>query len=83
MTYNTLPEYPGYKIYSNGEIQSSSGKFLSKHYRKRNPYDMNSKCDVTVNLKVNGCSKYPITVHRLVARAFIPNPDNKEQGNLS
>lgn len=81
MTYNTLPEYPGYKICSNGEIQNSSGKFLSKHYRKRNPYDMNSKCDITVNLQIDGCNKYPVTVHRLVARAFIPNPDNKEQVN--
>lgn len=81
MTYKTLPEYPGYKIYSNGEIQNSSGKFLSKHYRKRNPYDMNSKCDITVNLQVDGCNKYPVTVHRLVARAFLPNPNNKEQVN--
>lgn len=79
--YKTLDDYPGYKIYSNGEVQNSSGKFLSKHYRKRNPYDMNSKCDITVNLQVDGCNKYPVTVHRLVARAFIPNPDNKEQVN--
>lgn len=58
-----------YHVYENGEVFScSKNRFLTKKLRKDGYY--------VVSVKLNGRSKwYPI--HRLVAEAFIPNPENK------
>lgn len=40
----------------------------------------NNKGYLTVNVTVNRV-KRPLKIHRLVAKYFIPNPDNKEQVN--
>ena len=49
------------------------------------PQGLKNKCInrhgyYTVGIKINGKSK-SIIVHRLIAKAFIPNPDNKPQVN--
>lgn len=58
-----------YKVTENGEVYSiRSDKFLKLNYKK-NGY-------VYVELNVNGVSKTH-RVHRLVGRAYIPNPNKK------
>lgn len=57
-------------------INTKTGKNISINYKKRN-----GKQDYTnVCLFVNGKRKY-LTVHRLVALTYIPNPENKPQVN--
>lgn len=62
-----------YKITSDGEIFSiRGGRFLSLNYKK-NGY-------VYIELNVNGVATNH-RVHRLVAEAYIPNPENKPTVN--
>ena len=69
--------YPGYIICKQGEIYSIKRKrFLDKTLRKRNPQDINSKYDEMVHLLIEGRGK-TVSVHRLLATAFINNPNNK------
>lgn len=63
---------PREKKQNNGGSQLIQGKTLSK--------SANHKGYLTVHLSYDGYSKR-VTVHRLVAEAFIPNPDNKLQVN--
>lgn len=61
-----------YLIYSDGQIYSEfSNKFLK-------PYLRDGYCIVDIALNTK---RYPRAVHRLVAMAFIPNPDNLETVN--
>lgn len=70
--YKVLDAYPEYQIYDNGQIYSLiTNKFLKP--------GLNGAGYLFVNLRV--CTKpYPKykmeRVHRLIAKAFIPNPNN-------
>lgn len=71
---------------TNGRYEvSNTGKVRSMNYHKTGLVkELKQKIDkygyCTVILHINGKQKYP-SVHRLVAKAFIPNPDNKPQVN--
>lgn len=76
-----LERYPEYIITKIGEVYSiRREKFIDKIIVKRDPKVITSKCDVFVNLRVDGTS-YRVAIHRLLALAFIPNPDMKETVN--
>ena len=71
---------------SNGMYEvSNTGKVRSLNYNKTGlvrelKQKINRYGYCVVTLHIEGKQKYP-TVHRLVANAFIPNPDNKPQIN--
>lgn len=67
--------FPSYIIYSDGRVYNKkTGKFLRIHF------DSSGYRHVTL---YNGTkrSRKTFKVHRLVARAFIPNPNNLEEVN--
>lgn len=68
MNFIILPQYPQYRIYSNGQIFTEKNEIYLKPINNGNGY-------FYVNLWINGLqhSRY---IHRLVAQAFIPNPSN-------
>lgn len=61
-------DYKGYKVCDDGTIIGTSGKVLTP---KNNGYDYFSVC-----IYFNGKKLYEY-IHRIVAKCFIPNPDNK------
>ena len=76
-----IPEYKNYIICQSGEVYSlKRNRFLDKALRKRNPQDINSKYDVFVNIVINS-KNATVALHRLLAKAFIPNPENKDTVN--
>jgi len=67
----TIPEFTSYKVYEDGRVFSSlTSKFLKPLHHKDGT--------LRVNLYNEGKRKGKY-VHRLVAEAFIPNPDRKPQ----
>jgi hypothetical protein len=68
-----VDEFPGYFVTEDGKIWSSKrNKFLKARITTCG-YEQ-----VILKHEGKGCLKY---IHRLVAEAFIPNPENKEQVN--
>ena len=64
----------GYKISNTGEIILPNGK-IAKQYVSSSGYK-------TIWIHINGKrNNHPMLVHRLVAEAFIPNPENKPEVN--
>jgi len=61
--------FNGYKIYENGVI-------LSKKTGKPLKYRLNDKGYPCVSLSIDGKNKF-CKVHRIIALAFIPNPEDK------
>lgn len=75
-----IKDFPDYYICDNGEVYSRTlnhNKFgrIKKLKKRINKSGYNSVC-LYKRLK-----KYYILVHRLVAKSFIPNPDNKSEVN--
>lgn len=68
--WRELEEYPDYQISDDGQVKS---------FKKKEPYILKPAKDKSGHLKVKfsiGDDEKSLTVHRLVAKAFIPNPDN-------
>ena len=66
-------DYPSYMINTKGEIKSSLTNKILKPSKHKSGY-------MLVGLRKDGVSK-TVKVHRLLAKAFIPNPDNKPHVN--
>lgn len=64
-----------YEINSKGELRNIKSKKIVKGYIEKNGY-----VRVRIENKCLGCV-VRTTIHRLVAEAFIPNPDNKSEVN--
>ena len=69
-----------YEVSNMGRVRS----LVCQRGKRKHPWYMKGKIDrygyKTVGLSSNGKSRH-FTVHRLVALAFIPNPENKETVN--
>jgi hypothetical protein len=70
MNWKPIENYPKYEVSDCGLVMNSRGNIL-KPGKRRDGY-------LQVCLYVNG-KKKSCTVHRLVAQAFIPNPENKRE----
>src|ERR1700744_4748582 len=74
-----IERFEGYLISNMGRVKSEVGYFKKNKVRiLKQGLDTDGYCQVS--LTVNKVT-YPKKVHRLVAMAFIPNPENKPQIN--
>lgn len=69
--WKKIDRNPNYSINENGDVRNDKTGHIKRPFRnKRNGY-------LTVDLYVNNKSE-KVPIHRLVAEAFIPNPDGKK-----
>ena len=71
MEWRTVPDWPKYKVSSTGSIIGQRNKMLKP--ASSDGYKAVSLC--------NNKYRKTIRVHRIVAMAFLPNPDNKPTVN--
>jgi hemin uptake protein HemP len=67
--------YPNYLIFRNGSVLSKGSKFNKPRFLK---LVLNSNGYYWVNLRDGRGGGKPQLIHRLLAQAYIPNPENKE-----
>ena len=70
-------EYPGYQVSNLGRVYSVPRKRVRGRFLSKND---NGNGYMSVMFCVDGMPKR-LYVHRLVAKAFLPNPDNKTEVN--
>ena len=73
--YSPIDDFPDYLVTSHGRVFSLKYNKMKELKQRKNNWGY-----YYVNLLKNG-KQYTKTVHRLVAQAFILNPDNKPQVN--
>lgn len=73
-----IKNYPNYYVTDNGEIYSRNYKNTGRIKKMKNRINTNGYYQVPVS---NENGRIDIIVHRAVANAFIPNPDNKPEVN--
>lgn len=74
-----IPSFPDYVVSGEGAVMQISQRRGTQIGRILKPF-INHKGYLKVTLRTNGNTRQ-LFVHRLVAEAFVPNPDNKPQVN--
>lgn len=77
--WKSLEEYKGIRVSSIGRIWKAANKSRKERILTEFPKDRDGYCKVSVQKLDGTWTSQP--VHRLVAKAFIPNPDNKQAVN--
>ena len=70
MNWRTIKDYPNYEVSDTGLVMNKEGCLLSPNDNGHGYL----KIDLCKNSKRKTCK-----IHKLVAEAFIPNPDNKRE----